>query len=128
MDFARTVRVDTSIHTIKEVIKKWHGGKIASLTVCKDNYQETNELHDGRLTLKECGIDGATDKSQAPVVTLYYDFKPDGSTDPDPILMWRGFTLEQFCNQCFSISVPQLYETLPRETKLELNTGCEMDA
>ena len=89
MDFSRTVRVDnTSLYTIKEVIKKWHGGKIASLKVCKDIFQEKNELRDDNLTLKECGINGARDKSRAPVVTLYYDFKPDGCTDPDPILVF----------------------------------------
>jgi hypothetical protein len=88
MDFSRTLRVDnTYLGTIKEVIKKWHGGKIASLTVCKDSYQEINELTEDNLTLKECGIHGSEDKNQAPVVILYYDFKPDGCTEPDPILM-----------------------------------------
>ena len=87
MDFSRTVRVDTTLHTIKELIKTWHGGNIASITVCRGTYQETNELRFDKLTLKECGIDGALDKSQAPVVALCYDFKPDGCTDPDPILM-----------------------------------------
>ena len=58
------------------------------MTICKDKYQETNELRDEMLTLKESGIDGACDKSQAPVVTLYYDFKLDACTDQkDPILM-----------------------------------------
>ena len=88
MDFSRIVRVDTPIKTIKEVIKKWHGGKIASLTLCKDAYQESNELKEDKLTLKEWGIDGVQDKNKAPAVTLYYDFKPDGCADnPDPILM-----------------------------------------
>ena len=88
MDFTRTVRVDnTSLHTLKEVIKKWHGGKIARLTVCKDSFQENNQLRDDKSTLKECGIDGVADKNQAPCVTLYYNFKPDGCDNPDPILM-----------------------------------------
>ena len=87
MDFERTVTVDTTLHTIKEVIKKWHGGKIAKLTVCKDRYQETNELRDDNLTLREYGIDGLPDESQAPVIAMHYDFKPDGCTDPDPVLM-----------------------------------------
>jgi hypothetical protein len=88
MDFSRTLRVDdTTLCTLKEVIKKWHGGKIASLTVCKDSFQEMNELREDGLTLKECGIDGCADKNEAPVVTLYYDFKPDGCSEPDPILM-----------------------------------------
>lgn len=88
MDFSRTLRVDnTTLGTVKEVIRKWHGGKILSLTLCKGNFQEVNELHDDLLTLKECGIDGCCDKNNAPVVTLYYDFKPDGCAEPDPILM-----------------------------------------
>lgn len=87
MDFSSTVRVDTSIHTIKEIIKKWHGGKIATLTVCKDSYQEMNELRHDQLTLEKCGIKGVSDKDNAPAVTLYYDFKLDGSSEPDPILM-----------------------------------------
>ena len=88
MDFSRTLRVDnTSLGTVKEVIMKWHGGKISSLTVCKHSFQQMNELHEDDLSLKECGIDGSIDKNQAPVVTLYYDFKPDGCTNADPILM-----------------------------------------
>lgn len=88
MDFSRTIRVDnTSLATLKDVIKKWHGGKIKTLTVCKDSYKEMNELRNNSLTLKECGIDGTVDKNEAPVVTLYYDFTPDGCAEPDPILM-----------------------------------------
>jgi hypothetical protein len=87
MDFSRTFHSSATIHTVKEVIKKWHGGKIQSLTLCKDSYQETNELRDDKLTLKECGIGGAFDKNKAPAVTLYYDFKPSGCAEPDPILM-----------------------------------------
>ena len=88
MDFSRTIRVDnTSLSTIKEVIKKWHGGNIASLTVYNGSIQEGNELRGDDLTMKECGIDGFVNKNEAPVVTLYYDFKPDGCTEPDPILM-----------------------------------------
>lgn len=89
MDFSRTLRVDnTTLRTVKEVIRKWHGGNISSLTVCRGNFQEMNELHDDHFTLKECGIDGNGDKKQAPVVTLYYNFKPDGCAEPDPILMY----------------------------------------
>ena len=87
MDFSRVVKVDTSLYTIEAVIKKHHGGNIKSLTVCKDSYQETNELRGDKLTLKDFGIDGAFAKKEAPVVVLYYDFKPDGCNNPDPVLM-----------------------------------------
>lgn len=86
MDFSRTVRVDTTLRTIKDLIGKWHGGHIAQLTLFKDSHQETNELRSDEATLKECGIDGAA-KDAAPVVTLHYNFTPEGCTDPDPILM-----------------------------------------
>ena len=87
MDFSRTLRSDsTSLGTVKEVIKNWHGGRIASLTVCKDTFQEINELLEDKLTLKECGINGSASKNEAPVVRLYYDFKLEGCTEPDSIL------------------------------------------
>ena len=87
MDFSSTFRVDTSVHTIKEVLKKWHGGKVATLAVFKDSYQEMNELRHDHLTLEKCGIRGVSDKENAPTVTLFYDFKPDGCSDPDPLLL-----------------------------------------
>jgi hypothetical protein len=88
MDKSITIRVDnTTLGNIKEAIKKWHGGKIKKLTVCKDSYEQMNELHQDSLTLKECGVDGCLIKTQAPVVTLYYDFIPEGCEEPDPILM-----------------------------------------
>mmetsp|Transcript_10410 Transcript_10410/g.22248 ORF Transcript_10410/g.22248 Transcript_10410/m.22248 type:complete len:133 (-) Transcript_10410:168-566(-) len=88
MDFSRTVQVTTTIHSIKEVIKKWHGGKIARLTVCKDTFSENNELRNENSTLKDIGIRGNANKEEAPVLTLMYDFKPDGCDNPDPILMY----------------------------------------
>jgi hypothetical protein len=88
MDRSITVRVDnTTLENIKEVIKKWHGGKIKKLTLCKGSYVQMNELHHDNLTLKECGMDGCFNKANAPVVTLYYDFTPEGCEEPDPILM-----------------------------------------
>jgi hypothetical protein len=87
MDFSRTFHSSTTIHTVKEVIKKWHGGHIQNLILCKDSYHETNELRNDNHTLKECGIDAAFDKNMAPSVTLFYDFKPIECDQPDPILM-----------------------------------------
>lgn len=76
---------------MKELIKKWHGGKISRLTVCRDSYKETNELKSDNLPLKDLlGIDGSQDKEQAPAVTLYYDFKPETGAsvnNTDPIMM-----------------------------------------
>ncbi len=88
MDFSRTVQVTTTIHSIKEVIKKWHGGKIAHVTVCMDSFSERNELRDERCTLRDIGIRGSACQDKAPKVILMYDFKPDGSEKSDPILMY----------------------------------------
>ncbi len=63
------------------------GGKVATLAVFKDSYQEMNELRHDQLTLEKCGIKGVSDKENAPTVTLYYDFKHDGCSDPDPLLL-----------------------------------------
>lgn len=89
MDFSRVFRSSTTIHTIKEVIKSYHGGSIQKLTLCKDTYSEINELSNDWITLKDCsGVSGALDKSKAPVIRICYDFLPGGSTEPDPILMY----------------------------------------
>ena len=108
MDFSGTLRDDnTSLGTVKEVIKKWHGGRISSLTVCKHSFQQMNELHEDNLSLKECGIDGSIDKNQAPVVTLYYDFKPE-CTDADPILMcWHKVEIEVVRNDHLTTSAEE---------------------
>ena len=87
MDFSRTLRVDTTIHTIKERIKTWHGGKIAKLTLCKHAYLETNELRNDKQSLKDCGINGDSNKKNARVVEMHYNFIPSLSDKPDPILM-----------------------------------------
>lgn len=87
MDFSTlAVRVGTTLRTIKDLLKERHGGNIAQLTIFKDSHRETNELRADEATLKECGIDGGP-KDAAPVVTLHYDFTPDGCAEPDPILM-----------------------------------------
>ncbi len=88
MDFSRTVQVTTTIHSIKEVIKKWHGGKITSVTVCMDSFSERNELRDERCNLRDIGIRGSACQEKAPKVILIYDFKPDGNGKSDPILMY----------------------------------------
>ena len=87
MDFSRTVRVDTTIHTIKETIKTWHGGKIAKLTLCKHAFLESNELRNDKQSLKECGLNGDLSKKDAPVVEMHYNLIPSLSDKPDPILM-----------------------------------------
>lgn len=87
MDFSRVVSTDTSIQSIKESIKLHHGGNIKRLTLCLDCYQETKELRNDQLSLKEAGIMGGS-KNDPTSVIMYYDFTPDSSeSGSDPILM-----------------------------------------
>ena len=86
-NFSRVVSTETSVQSIKETIKLHHGGKIKRLTLCLDCYQETNELRNDQLTLKEAGIVGGSKNEPANQV-MYYDFTPDSSEcGSDPILM-----------------------------------------
>ncbi len=85
MDFMTTLPTSTSIQTLKDIIKQHHGS-ITGIVICKNNFEEKNELRDARLTLKDCGIQGSSDKSNAPCVVLFYNFRTV-KTQIDPILM-----------------------------------------
>eukprot|EP00574_Skeletonema_japonicum_P013729 CAMPEP_0201734116 /NCGR_PEP_ID=MMETSP0593-20130828/33315_1 /ASSEMBLY_ACC=CAM_ASM_000672 /TAXON_ID=267983 /ORGANISM="Skeletonema japonicum, Strain CCMP2506" /LENGTH=89 /DNA_ID=CAMNT_0048227385 /DNA_START=120 /DNA_END=386 /DNA_ORIENTATION=+ len=67
MDFKITLPTSTSIQTLKDIIKQHHGS-IVGIIICKNNYEEKNELRDARLTLKDCGIRGSSDQSNTPCV------------------------------------------------------------
>lgn len=87
MDFSLAVSTDTSVQSIKETIKLHHGGKIKRLTLCLNCYQETNELRNEQLTLKEIGIVGGS-KNEPTKRVMFYDFTPEASeSGSDPILM-----------------------------------------
>ena len=87
LDFSRVVSTDTSVQSIKESIKLHHGGNIKRLTLCLDFYQETNELRNEMLTLKEIGIGGGS-KNEPTERVMFYDFTPVASeSGSDPILM-----------------------------------------
>ena len=87
MDFKLTVSISTSIFTLKEIIKHHHSGSISSIVICKYSFEEKNELRNANnVTLKDYGISGSSDRSDAPSVNLYYNFKTDGN-NVDPILM-----------------------------------------
>mmetsp|Transcript_5444 Transcript_5444/g.7860 ORF Transcript_5444/g.7860 Transcript_5444/m.7860 type:complete len:108 (+) Transcript_5444:1946-2269(+) len=85
MDFMRTLPTSTSIQTLKDIIKQHHGS-ITGIVICKNNFEEKNELRDGRLTLRDYGIQGSSDQSNVPCVVLHYNFKT-GEAQIDPILM-----------------------------------------
>jgi len=87
LDYSRVVSTETSVQSIKESIKLHHGGKIKRLTLCLDCYQETNELRNEMLTLKEIGIVGGL-KNELTKRVMFYDFTPEASeSGSDPILM-----------------------------------------
>lgn len=86
MNHSATVRTSTNLAVIKGMLKRKHG-PIANL--CIDEYLEKNELDDDMKTLYEHGIQGGTAKENAPITTLYYDFKPTGI---DPLLLsWLAY-------------------------------------
>lgn len=85
MDFMRTLPTSTSIQTLKDIIKQHHGS-ITGIVICKNNFEEKNELRDSRLTLRDYGIRGRSDKCNAPSIILHYNFKTV-ETQIDPILM-----------------------------------------
>ena len=85
MDFKMTLPTSTSIQTLTDIIKQHHGS-ISSIVICKNSFEENNELRHAQATLEDCGIRGSSDKSNAPCVVLYYNFKTVES-QIDPILM-----------------------------------------
>ena len=85
MDFKRTLPTSTSVLTLKDIIKHHHGS-ISSIVICKHSFEEKHELRNANATLKDCGIRGSSDSSNAPCVVLYYNFKTV-ATQIDPILM-----------------------------------------
>ena len=87
MDKTRIMKLDTTVHTVKETLREWHGGNLRKLTLCAGAYQESNELRDDKRTLKDMGITGSSNKNEAPIVVMFYNFIPDGREEPDPILM-----------------------------------------
>ena len=87
MDKTRIMKLDTTVHTVKETLREFHGGNVSKLTLCAGAYQESNELRDDKRTLKDMGITGSSNKNEAPIVVMFYNFIPDGREEPDPILM-----------------------------------------
>lgn len=87
MDKTRIMKLDTTVHTVKETLREYHGGNVSKLTLCNGAYQECNELRDDKRTLKDMGITGSSNKNEAPIVVMFYNFIPDGREEPDPILM-----------------------------------------
>ena len=85
MDFKITLPTCTTIQALTDIIK-YHHGSISSIVICKNSFEENNELRDAHATLEDCGIRGSSDKSNAPCVVLYYNFKTVES-HIDPILM-----------------------------------------
>jgi len=86
MDFKMEMRTDAHLFSIKTLLVRKHG-KIADLVICRDAYQEQNELTDDMKTLKEYGFEGGSSKENPPIHNLYYNFKIGDASDPDPLLL-----------------------------------------
>lgn len=96
MNFSMKFRENTHIFTLKKLLQNRHG-RIDDLKLCFNAFNETNEVKDEMMTLKECGLTGspleppepaegeeAIDPADVviPTVVLIYDFKPANYSDP----------------------------------------------
>lgn len=103
MNFTMKMRDDTHIFTIKDILRERHG-KVENLQICFRKFDESNEVKDEMLTLKDVlgekfgqkikySIDEVNrcfirDESDLPVVPLLYDFRPAEATI-DPLLLFK---------------------------------------
>jgi len=69
-----------------QIIEKKHG-RIGKLTLCKDEFRETNEMPDEMKTLKHYGIGVSCPNGKTSRVVICYNFKPIDYGSPDPILL-----------------------------------------
>mmetsp|Transcript_14024 Transcript_14024/g.23327 ORF Transcript_14024/g.23327 Transcript_14024/m.23327 type:complete len:148 (+) Transcript_14024:98-541(+) len=99
MNFSMMFRENTRIFTLKKLLQERHG-RIDDLKLCFHAFNETNEIKDEMMTLKECGLkgvpleppeleEGADPATQikaedivVPSIILMYDFKPANFSDP----------------------------------------------
>ncbi|KAJ1420719.1 hypothetical protein B484DRAFT_452973, partial [Ochromonadaceae sp. CCMP2298] len=58
MNFTMKFRENTHIFTLKKLLQSRHG-RIDDLKLCFNAFNETNEIKDEMLTLKECGLSGS---------------------------------------------------------------------
>ena len=87
-DFQITLPTSTSIRAIKNILKDHNGWNSSRIVVCLHSYEEQNELRDDHATLEDYGVRGSSDRSNAPCVALYYNFKTVDTQTIDPILMF----------------------------------------
>ena len=80
LDFELECPTDTHVFTLKKKIIERHG-RIKDLVVCKESYEEQNELTDDMKTLEEYGILGGTADDNV-VARIFYEFKPCDHDDP----------------------------------------------
>ena len=88
MNFSETVCVKTTtLGNLKKSLEKRHGKMLdLKIVLCKTEIVNQDET----TTLKDIGISGELSRENAPVVSLYYDFKPsDGKNrqGKDPVLI-----------------------------------------
>ena len=87
MDFEDFFQCDLKISELKTLIRKRHG-QIQNIVLCKDQFKESNEFDDDSKTLEEYGLVGGLSKDEStPAYTIFYNFQPQDSDNPDPILL-----------------------------------------
>lgn len=86
LNFQMRVKITTRLFTIKNRLVERHG-RITELRVCKDQFNERNEMSDDMMTLAEYGIQGAPKDAEPMVYQIYYDFKPSDHDDPLLLVM-----------------------------------------
>mmetsp|Transcript_973 Transcript_973/g.1221 ORF Transcript_973/g.1221 Transcript_973/m.1221 type:complete len:148 (+) Transcript_973:20-463(+) len=88
MNMDYRVKTSTHIFRIKNMLKEKHG-RIEDLIICKDSFNEANEMADEMKTLAEYGINGAPEDVEPHItVPIFYDFKQADHNDP-LLLVWN---------------------------------------
>ncbi len=87
MDFEDFFQCNLTIYELKTLIRKRHG-QIQNIVLWKDQIKERNEFDDDSKTLEEYGLVGSLSKDEStPSYTICYNFQPQDSDNPDPILL-----------------------------------------
>lgn len=86
MDFKLILAVDTNLFVIKRILSKRHAN-IGDLVIFRDSFEDQNKMLEDVNTLKDYGIEGGTNKENAPKIKLCYQINFLESNVSDPLLL-----------------------------------------